>query len=193
MSTDNWRDEIGPQVLTLQIVVAALVAGCLFFLAIVVFMVQIRDAQAVGGDSPLMTYIGMGFACTFVVARVVILRIIESRARKRIADGTWQVPESLQPLQHPVNAKWVEQAERLGDRGKLLIVMHIRTIVGAALLEGSAFFLLITYLIEQSPLALAAAIVLIIGVALHFPTRSSAVHWIEDQLAAIKQLRQFGS
>ena len=34
---------------------------------------------------------------------------------------------------------------------------------------------------------------MIVGVALHFPTRSSTAHWVEDQVVAIEQLRQFGS
>ena len=44
-------------------------------------------------------------------------------------------------------------------------------IVGAALFEGPAFFLLITYMLEHSPWSLLAAIVMILGVALHFPTQ----------------------
>ena len=190
MSTNDWRDEIGPQVSTTQIMVAGLVVGCLFFSAIAVFLVLTDRAPAGGGDFPFLTYTGMGFAGTAIVARVVVLRIIETRARKRIAVGTWQVPTSSQ---QPAQAKWVELVERIGDRGKLLIVLHIRTIVGAALLEGTAFFILSANLIERSPLALVVAIVLIIGVGLHFPTRSSAAHWIEDQLDAIEQLRQSGS
>lgn len=155
MSTGDWQDEIGPQVFTLQIIVAGLVVGCLFFMAIAVFLVQTGQAPAGGGDFPLMTYIAMGFACTAIVARMIVLRIMEARSRKRLADGTWQTPGSSQ---QPAQARWMELVERLGDRGKLLIVLQIRTIVGAAILEGSAFFLLVNYLIEQSPLALAAGI-----------------------------------
>ena len=190
MSTDNWRDEIGPQVRTLQIVVGALVTGCLIFGAIVLYLGQVGQLPDGGDGFPLMTYVGMFFACTAMAARVVALKIIESRARKRICEGTWQVPASSQ---QPASPQWVEMVERIGDRGRLSIVLHIRTIVGAAILEGSAFFLLVAYLLDESPLALAVAIVMIVGVALHFPTRSSATHWIENQLAAIEQLRQFGS
>ena len=178
-------DEIGPPVRTLQIVVATLTAGCLIFMVIAIFLVQTGQGPAADNDfPPIMTYMALGFAGVAIVMRMVVPKMIESAARKRIADGTWQLPDQ--------QAQLAELVERLGDAGKLLGVLGIRTIVGGAILEGSAFFALIAYLIEKSPLALGAAIVLIIGVALHFPTRSSATHWIEDQLAAIEQLRQFG-
>ena len=189
MSTGSWRDEIGPQVFTIQIIVTALTAGCLFFMAIAVFLVQTGQAPAGNNElTPITTYMAVGFAGVAIVLRMVVPKMIESAGRKRIADGTWQVPTTGQQ-----QAQIAQLVERLGDAGKLLGVLTTRTIVGGAILEGSAFFALIAYLIEQSPIALAAAIVMIIGVALNFHTRSSAAHWIEDQLAAVEQLRQFGS
>jgi hypothetical protein len=190
MSTDiDWREEIGPQVRTLQIVVAALTAGCLTFMAIAVFMVQSGQAPAADNDMPpIITYLALGFAGVAIVLRMIVPRMIESAARKRIADGTWQPPTTGQQ-----RAEIVQLVERLGDAGKLLPVLMTRTIIAGAILEGSAFFALIAYLLGRSPLTLAAAVVLVIGVALNFQTRSSAVHWIEDQLAAVEQLRQFGS
>ena len=192
MSTDNsWREKIGPQVLSLQIVVTALTIGPLFFMAIVLFIVQPGQGPAADGDSlPITTYVALGFAVVAIVLRMIVPRIIESVARKRIADGTWQ---GQLPTAGQQRAQDAELAEQLGDAGKLLGVLMTRTIVAGALLEGSAFFALIAYLIEQSPLILAVAIVLIIGVAFNFRTRSSATHWIEDQLAAVEQVRQFGS
>ena len=189
MSPNDWRDEIGPQVFTIQIIVAALTAGCLIFMAIAIFLVQTGQAPPVNeNDMPLLTYMATAWAGMAIVARMIVPKIIESAARKRIADGTWQAAASGQQ-----QTQVARPAERLGDAGQLLAVLNTRTIVGGAILEGSAFFALVAYLIEKSPLALAAAVVMIIGVVLHFPTRSSATHWIEDQLAAVEQLRQFGS
>ena len=192
MSTENdWRGQIGPLLLTMRIVVLALTAGCLIFMAIVFVIVQPGQAPAADNNSPpIVTYVALGFAGAAIVLRMIVPKIIESAAKKRIADGTWQ---GLVPIAGQQYAQNAELVERLGDAGKLLGVLYIRTIIGGAILEGSAFFALIVYLIEQSPLALAAAVVLIIGVALNFPTRSGTIHWIEDQLARIEQLRRFGS
>ena len=82
--------------------------------------------------------------------------------------------------------------ERTGDAGQLFVVFQTRTIVAGALLEGTAFFALITYMIERSPLALTLAVLLILGVAVHFPTRSGVIRWIEDQLRLVERERQFG-
>ena len=188
MSTNDWRDEIGPQVFTIQIIVAGLTTGCLAFMAIAVFLVQTGQAPAAeSASTPIITCTALGFAGMAIVVRMVVPKLVVSAGSKRIADGTWQMPTTAQG-----QAQTSQLVERIGDAGKLLVVLTTRTIVGGAILEGSAFFALVAYLIEQSPLALAAAIVLIIGVALHFPTRTSAAHWIEDQLAAVEQLRQFG-
>ena len=188
MSTNDWRDEIGPPLFTIRIIVAALTAGCLIFMVIAIFMVQTGQAPAGGGDMPILTYMAVAWAGMAIVLRMVVPKMIESAGRKRIADGTWQAPAAGQQ-----QAQIAQLVERLGDAGRLFAVLNTRTIIGGAILEGSAFFALVAYLVDRSSLALAAAIVLIIGVALHFPTRSSAVHWIEDQLAAVEQLRQFGS
>jgi hypothetical protein len=60
-------------------------------------------------------------------------------------------------------------------------------IAGAALFEGAAFFLLVAYLVERSPWSLAAAIVMIIGVALHFPTQQRVADWIERQTSLLQE------
>ncbi len=192
MSTDSsWRDEIGPLLLNIRIIVFALTTGCLTFMGIAIFIVQSKP-PADNDSLPIVTYMALGFAGVAIVLRMIVPKMIESAGRKRIADGTWQgLPPTAGP-QQAQNAEWFERLERLGDAGKLVSVLQTRTLVAGAILEGSAFFALVAYLIEQSPLALAAAIVLIIGVALNFPTRSGATHWIEDQLASIEQLRQFG-
>ena len=193
MSTDDWRDEIGSLLNTIRIIVGGLTAGPLIFMVIVLFMVQTgRNPAADGGaEMPLVTYMALAWAGIAIPVRMIVVRMIDSGNRRRIADGTWQAPTGGQQ-QAPL-AQLAQRLEHLGDAGKLLAVLNTRTIVGGAILEGCGFFSLIAYMIEQSPIALAAAIVMIVGVALHFPTKSSATHWIEDQLAAIEQLRQFGS
>ena len=51
-------------------------------------------------------------------------------------------------------------------------------------------FALVAYLVDQSPLSLMLAGVLIFGLAAHFPTRSRLIHWIEDQLVLLQRQRR---
>ena len=53
--------------------------------------------------------------------------------------------------------------------------------MGAAIIEGAAFFAATAYLLYGHPIALGVAIVMI-GVSLaRFPTRARTEHWIEQQ------------
>src|SRR5581483_670179 len=95
------------------------------------------------------------------VVRAVVTNSIQASARNRLvtADGS-----AVRP--------W-------------LAVYQTRTIVGAALLEGGAFFLLVAYMAEGAPWVLVVAAVLWIAMAwLHFPTRDKVEAWVTDQQAA---------
>jgi hypothetical protein len=182
MSEPYWQDEFNAPLRTLQIIVAALFLGLLVFLAIAVAIVQQKQVAQAAEESPL-TYIAIAFAATMLVARLVVGGMMVSRGRQSIRRGTWKPPQSGQgPL--------VDLVERTGDAGKLWFILLQRTIVSAAMIEGATFFLLIAYTIEGSSLALTVAVLLMIGVALHFPTRSGSARWVGDQLHRIEQDRQ---
>jgi hypothetical protein len=68
-----------------------------------------------------------------------------------------------------------------------------KTIIGAALLEGSAFACGVAYLLEGHPLALAGAAVCTIGVALHFPTTSGVTSWIDAHERRIAEEKELGA
>jgi hypothetical protein len=76
-----------------------------------------------------------------------------------------------------------------GDAGSLMAVFQGKIIVGAAMLEGGAFFAAIAYLVEGGPIALALAVVLWLGIAAHFPTLPRVIGWIERQLEWLDQER----
>jgi len=176
MSDPSWQEELGPVLLTMQIIVGALVAGCLTFF-VVVCAVSLRGDAA--DESLVITYTAIVFACVALVVRTIVPGLIVAQGRRRIIEGTWQGSPT-------VNARFSEQT---GDAGKLAAVFTTRLIVAAALLEGTAFFAMIAYMLEGSPLALILAAALILGVALHFPTRARLVDWIEEQLTLIEQER----
>jgi hypothetical protein len=64
--------------------------------------------------------------------------------------------------------------------------------VGAAIIEGATFLMLIAYMTERFTPVLAIAVVLIVAIAAHMPTRSGVVHWIEDQLRLVDEERSMG-
>ena len=98
----------------------------------------------------------------------------------------------LEHLDADGDAGGLELPEEAGDAGKLYMLLQSRTIVAAALLESPGFFWGIIHLLTHSPLSLIAAILLILGVAAHFPTRSRVIHWIENQLRLVDEERRFG-
>jgi len=188
------KDAIARQVRIPQIIVGALAAGPVFFLVIVIVLVQ-QGFSGTTDIGPILTYLAVAFAVLAVSARLIVPNLIVARARRGILSGTWHSPQSVySQSQHPQPAQedLARFFEQTGDAGKLFYVFHTRTIVAAAILEGTAFFGLIAYLSEGSLVALVLAVAMIIAVAAHFPTRSGVLEWIEGQLRLLERERQFG-
>ena len=173
----SWQDDLTPRVRQLQIIVGALTAGCLFFLAIT--LVVPMPGGPANGQVPLVTYVALAFAASALVLRVVVPNLIVSAGLRRIAPGDRGSPSRSSDGRENASPDEAELVRTLFG------LLQTRTIVAGALLEGSAFFLLVAYLVERSPLALGAALALIIGLALHIPTVGGTAHWVEDQLAQV--------
>ena len=69
-------------------------------------------------------------------------------------------------------------------------VYQTQLITAAALTEGPAFVSIVAYMLEGTPWALGLSLVLIVAVALHFPTRARIDQWINSQLQQLDQERQ---
>ncbi|MGO8689208.1 MAG: hypothetical protein ACLQLG_06205 [Thermoguttaceae bacterium] len=178
MRDDSWQEAVGQFTLALQIIVAALVAGVLFFLAVVLLVV--RPAIHPPG---ILTAVAVVFAGMMVVARAVVPRAVVAMARRRILAGTFQLPG---------RGPWGNQGQDIAaddDGRRLLAVYQQKTIMGAAMLEGCAFLAAIVYLAEGSLPSLALAAVLLVGIAAHFPTRGRITDWIQRQLELLEQER----
>ena len=184
MSDSKWQERLTPILRQSQIIVAALIAGCVIFLVIALVITGGKVADA---DQPVLTYVAVAFVAVTLIARMIVPGIMIRSGRRKIAQGTWQLPQ--QAASRPASLQFLEET---GDAGKLLMIYTASTIVSASLLEGSAFFALIAYLMEHSWLSLGLAGLLILGLSTHVPTRSGLVHWIEDQLALLEQERQLG-
>jgi hypothetical protein len=191
MNEIPWQERVSKRVLPLQIIVAALVAGCTFFLviALVVPPGQGRDAAGDAAQPQLMlTWIGLAFVAAIVVARAVVPTVIVRTGRRRIAQGTFQLPQPHVMSQ----GEGREPLEELSNAGPLFMLYQTKTIIGAALFEGATFFMIVVYLVERQTLALGIAIALILAVAAHMPTRTGVVHWIDDQLRFVDDERSLG-
>ena len=80
--------------------------------------------------------------------------------------------------------------EQHGDAARLWFVYMTKTIVGAAILEGATFFLIVVFMLERSPLMAACAVALMAVVAAHFPTIGRVSEWIADRLRRLDEQRQ---
>jgi hypothetical protein len=153
MQTDP--QSIAPRVRVMQIIVVALAMGCFTALAA---MFSLRDANAAKPDPPVLTYLGLAFCASVVVARLIVPRAIVSAVRARLAEQ--QRTDSVEPL---------------------LGAFQSRMIVAAALLEGGAFFMAVAYLLEGHALALGVGAALALAVAAHFPTVMGVAAWVDEQ------------
>jgi len=81
--------------------------------------------------------------------------------------------------------------------GKLAPIYQTQLIIGAAMLEGAAFFATIAYMfatiaymVERNPLALATAIALLGALVARFPTSDRVNAWLDRQLGLLQEERQ---
>jgi hypothetical protein len=175
MSQSAPDDRLERHVRTTQIIVCALLAGTAFAFFILSYL-RAQNA-APPPDVPLVTYMGLGFAFVLAILSFVLPKLIIAGARKSIAHGTWRPPRSeyfAPPVAVPPD-----------DAGKLLMSFQTGLVVGAAMLEGPTFFVLIAYFLEGQILSLIAAGVLMGLLVARFPTRSSVSNWLDKQLELI--------
>ena len=143
------QDDILPQgrLRVMQIVAGTLLLGVLVFLAIVLFIVFVRNngaGNAPPRDLPLVSLLAVLFFAVQAPLAFVVPALQIRTSLRQIASGTWRLPPGA------------SAAAFSTDASKLLAVRQTTMIVGLALLEGAAFFACIAYLLEARPYALEA-------------------------------------
>jgi hypothetical protein len=176
MNLQRIEEQIRPMVRVQQIVVFALTMGCGMFLAVVL---AISGNEKPPFDVPLVTYVAVGMAVATAGARLFVPNAMVTAFRRQWAHSAEATGESTRELS--------PDAVR-----RLCGVYQTKTIIGASLLEGSAFTAIIAYLQERTILSLALAALLTVAVAAHFPTPGRVAEWIEAQWQELKQDRLFG-
>jgi hypothetical protein len=172
----GWQDQLTAPTRQLQIIVFALVVGCVSFMAIAVVVQGGMIANA--PDMPIISYVALAMCAPVVLAKVVIVPTITNRGCGEIARGQSGSTDA------PSGAEG-------GDLMPLVKLYTTKTIIGGALLEGATFLLLVSYLVEGQTLNLVMAMAMIVAIAMHFPTRSRVAAWIESKSDRIDQQRQF--
>lgn len=178
MVTDLQRECLKAMARTMQVIVLALAAGVITFGVIAAVIGPEAPGNAQQGPS-IIAYLAGAVACVALVASIAVPALLVANARRRIVAGRPAMP----------NPKLTIPPE-LGNVGPIAVVYQTRLIVGAAILEGAAFFNLIAYLLEGQLLSLVAAGVMLAALLSLFPTPSRLEDWIENQLRVIEQLRQ---
>lgn len=189
MSNVEKQSELGPITRVCQIIVGSLIAGVIWFLAIILSGLVTQNPPA--GKQALsfglenwqdwpVTTVAIVFALVGFPASFLVPRVMVEGGRRRIAQGTWTAST---PPRMP--------AELLAtDVGKLALIYQNQLIVGSALNEGVTFFALIAYMVEGQPVILGLAILLILGLVARFPTLGRVENWIESQQDLLLQDRQ---
>lgn len=185
MSSLSWQEQIGRRVHLAQIIVVALLIGCLVMLMVAVLVGARLERPRLGQEVTFLTFVGVLISLAAVAARLVVPALIVASARQAIVRG-----ESLSPRSEAGQVRLAEFLAETGDAGRLWLAFLAKTSVACALLEGPAFLCLVAYMFEQTPLSLAIALGLMAALVLHFPTRSGVIHWIENQLEQVAQQRQ---
>ncbi len=182
MATSDWREQLPQKVRNMQIIVGAMFLGCFCLLIIAVLVAKGRNNSA----DLTLTYAALAYAGIILVPWIILPAIVVSRGRKEIRRRLFSAAEPVRD--NTINDKTEKETSKALA---LMGLFQTKTIIAGAMLEGSAFFLLIVYIIEHSPLSLLAAIVLMILLVAQMPTTGGVTNWIEDQMRLVDQERAF--
>ncbi len=192
-------DALQPIIRTCQIIVGAMITGVLTLLVIVVVAISplMNATPALAGEGaggaaiaapgnsslPVITYLAVAIGLIDLVLSCVVPKMNADRARRQMAPaGPTAIIKG-----GPSEPKQLDPA---GYTGKLAPLYQTQLIIGAAVLEGGAFFAAIAYMMERNPLALVTAGVLLGALAARFPTSGRVNAWLDRQLGLLREERQ---
>jgi hypothetical protein len=212
MSTTNDQEVIDAVTRRSQMIVAGLIAGVVFLLAVSIVLdplgsgrrrvvagagpgaVQGRGADAKAVPRPAMvsvdfegiiTWVEVAFAAMLLLISFVVPGRIATQNRRSIAAGTWTPPSGQNPPRPPFGPEVLES-----DPGKLAFVYQTQFIVGACSIQGVAFFAALAYMGGKEPIALGLGFLLLATLIVRFPTRARVAAWIDRQEELLVQERR---
>jgi len=177
MSNPEPREDLAPQLRTMQILWASLVVGVTMFLVVALV---VRSGQGpilvqkrLLDFSDMLVLVGVLVAGMAVLMHYTIPALAVNSQRQALAEGRTDAIFKGR------------EAPRSQDMA-LAAIYQTQMIIGLALLEGAAFLNAIVFMIQGSPVSLAVAVALIGLMATRVPTRGALDGWIEDQRARLR-------
>ncbi len=180
--------QMSAMVRMLQILVASLILGCVVFLTVAMVMAAGRGPEEAVADeaaTPVLSLVGLFVAVMTLGARLVLRSTLIAQGVKAVAEG--KDPPGVRAGAGSSPELPPEGIER--DAFRLARVYFNITLLSAVLVEGAVFVNLVFHLVEGQMLSLAVAIVLILGMGLHWPTAYGLMRWIEIRLRDVAAQR----
>jgi hypothetical protein len=171
MAGFDGPDQLDARIRVMRIITFAQVLGAGIFLVIVLIL----RAQGQGGNPAngliSLTSLAWPFCLGNLVPYVIFPRAVVRAGRRRlVASGATAGPPTPP-----------------ADRAAWYGLFQTQLIIRLALLQGSALYLIIAYLLEGSPLILGAAATFLTAIALHFPSRARVDNWVDTQAELARQ------
>lgn len=152
-----------PIVRMLQIIVLPLAMGVMMFLGVVVALKLQQGAPLIVMPQGVGIWlIAIAVAAGCGAASAVVPQLIVRNQTKQLTAEAWADRAAMGPK-------------------TLSALFSLKTIVGAALLEGAAFFNLIAYQLEGAAPSVVVALLLLVGILMHLPTEGKFSAWCDTQ------------
>lgn len=148
---------------TMRVIVFALTSGVALFVGYAAVFARPEEPK----DATMFGVYMAVFAGMAVLLRLFVPGLVYRAIRRQIAAGTWQ-PSGKHSVPVPKT-----------DEGQLMAAFQTKTIIGAALLEAAGLANAFAYMTERQLFSLVITLVLILGIAMHFPL--SIDSWLEQQ------------
>ena len=172
MLSDAEREQLKPLVRTMQIIVGALAIGVVNFLAVVIWIALSSNDPAV--DPPRLTYAAIGVAILAFAASALLAMFLAGRLKQELANTS------------PIAGGGVRDFRRYAGVYQTLLIIR------CAILEGAAFFSLVSFMVEHHIGGVVLAMLLLLAILVQFPTMSRLESWIENELLTAEQMRHLG-
>ena len=161
----------------LRLILPAMIGGVVLFACVVLVVSPDSGSGANSNDqkTPILTYIAGGFLATSVVAALAAPALIVGAARRALGSD-------------PRTKDDRPDAESADERRAWLArTLFMKILVGSAILEGAALFLIVACMVEGQRLPLMLAAIPVAGIAIQVPTRHRIEQWIDREIRVADQ------
>ena len=181
----SWEIEATKTVRTLQIIIGAIAMGAILFVLIASTIAPLSKPPVALLPIPLYLIVII-LVCVGLIVRFIYMWHLTTKARREVINGTYQSIDYRQRMRLPLPIA-NQSSDSSRDAQYLLSAFRYKSICSTAMIAGWCFLATTIYLIDGNPIILCLAVLLVMGVAANFPTRSRAIRCIENELTKVKQ------